>query len=496
MIKEVNPARARNDHDYVQHVPVHVVWEITLACNLKCQHCGSRAGKVRPDELTLAQCLEVVESLARLGTREVTLIGGEAFLKQDYTEIIRAIRAHGMYCGMQTGAWAFNERRLDQALEAGLQGIGVSIDGLAPYHDQVRGVKGSYQMAMNVLKRAKAAGMNRSANTQIGRETMPQLRELMHNIIDAGAQQWQIQMTVAMGNAVENDDLIMQPYDLDRLMPLLSDLFDEGVERGLTMVIGNNIGYYGPYEYKLRNITGTHAHWAGCNAGHTTMGIEANGIIKGCPSLPTNGYAGGNVKDLTVEEIWNTSPEIHFGRLRDLDSLWGFCKSCYYAEVCRAGCTWTSHSLLGRPGNNPYCHYRVTELKKQGLRERIQKVEEAGGASFDIGRFELVLEEIPTHPNSMGTPIASSEAEVHNLLNKPISGTDKGPDAAMGDTPPEMEICHNCNQFLRHNEAICPHCQADTKVARQQHLEKTQQARAAMDTLSQLLNKMGVPTTT
>ena len=45
------PARARNLNDLNRHVPVHVVWEITLSCNLKCQHCGSRAGKRRPNEL-------------------------------------------------------------------------------------------------------------------------------------------------------------------------------------------------------------------------------------------------------------------------------------------------------------------------------------------------------------------------------------------------------------------------------------------------------------
>ena len=39
------PQRLRTDQDRRAHVPVHVVWEITLACNLKCGHCGSRAGK-------------------------------------------------------------------------------------------------------------------------------------------------------------------------------------------------------------------------------------------------------------------------------------------------------------------------------------------------------------------------------------------------------------------------------------------------------------------
>jgi MoaA/NifB/PqqE/SkfB family radical SAM enzyme len=34
------PARSRHEQDYRDFVPVHVVWELTLACNLKCSHCG------------------------------------------------------------------------------------------------------------------------------------------------------------------------------------------------------------------------------------------------------------------------------------------------------------------------------------------------------------------------------------------------------------------------------------------------------------------------
>src|SRR5882672_633144 len=74
------PPRFRSESDYKSYTPVHVVWEITLACDLKCMHCGSRAGHRRPRELDTRECLEVVDALARLGTREVSLIGGEAYL--------------------------------------------------------------------------------------------------------------------------------------------------------------------------------------------------------------------------------------------------------------------------------------------------------------------------------------------------------------------------------------------------------------------------------
>jgi MoaA/NifB/PqqE/SkfB family radical SAM enzyme len=105
--------RARDRTDIIRLVPIHVVWEITLACNLKCMHCGSRAGHVRNDELTTAECLSLVDQMAALGTREVTLIGGEAYLRRDWIEILRRITGHGMLCLIQTGARHLTDARLN-----------------------------------------------------------------------------------------------------------------------------------------------------------------------------------------------------------------------------------------------------------------------------------------------------------------------------------------------------------------------------------------------
>src|SRR4029079_7724919 len=83
--------------------PVYAVWEITLRCDLACRHCGSRAGRERPDELSTAEALDLVAQMAELGVHEVTVIGGEAYLRDDWTEIIRAVRAHGMTAPLTNG---------------------------------------------------------------------------------------------------------------------------------------------------------------------------------------------------------------------------------------------------------------------------------------------------------------------------------------------------------------------------------------------------------
>ena len=121
-----------------------------------------------------------------------------------------------------------------------------------PLHDRLRGVPGSYLEALRVLDDCRRVGLSASVNTQITSQIMPQLPELMDVITEAGAKHWQIQLTVAMGNAVDNADVLLQPYELATLMPLLAELHLAGRKRGLLLLPGNNVGYFGPYEAPWR----------------------------------------------------------------------------------------------------------------------------------------------------------------------------------------------------------------------------------------------------
>ncbi|MBW2278846.1 MAG: radical SAM protein, partial [Deltaproteobacteria bacterium] len=67
-----------------KYVPMRGVFESTLGCNLRCRHCGSRAGQARPDELTAAECADLFDQLAELGMRWLTISGGEPTTRQDW----------------------------------------------------------------------------------------------------------------------------------------------------------------------------------------------------------------------------------------------------------------------------------------------------------------------------------------------------------------------------------------------------------------------------
>ena len=83
--------------------PIYAVWELTMRCDHACAHCGSRAGKARPNELSTDEVFDVARALVDLGCREVTLIGGEAYLRPDILEIIAFLSAGGLRVTMHGG---------------------------------------------------------------------------------------------------------------------------------------------------------------------------------------------------------------------------------------------------------------------------------------------------------------------------------------------------------------------------------------------------------
>jgi len=374
--------------------PLYAVWEVTLRCDLACRHCSSRAGRARPDELTTAEALDLVEQLADLGVVEVTLIGGEVYLREDWLVLVEAIRRRGMDCTMVTGGRGLTAERARAARSVGLMSVSVSIDGAPATHDMLRGVMGSHEAAVTAMRHLAEAGMPLSANTQIGRYNRRELSDVFGTIAQAGVHSWQLQLTVAGGRVVDHPQMLLEPYHLLEVMPAIGRLKPEAERADLRLWPGNNLGYFGPFEDLLRGeLPG--GHRGSCGAGRTAIGIESNGAIKGCPSLPSHEYVGGNVRDDRLRAIWERAEPLRFTRNDRRGELWGRCAQCYYAEDCLGGCSWTAHSLLGRRGNNPFCHHRALSLLRQGRRERVVRAEAAPGVPFDHGRFQIVEEDWP-----------------------------------------------------------------------------------------------------
>lgn len=372
------------------------VWELTLKCNLACRHCGSWAGKARAGELSTAEALDLVGQLAEVGIDTVTLIGGEAYLRADWLTIAAAIHDAGMACSVVSGGFGISAATVRRMCDAGISLVCVSVDGLEATHDELRGRAGSWGWCFRTMEHVRTAGLEVACTTQINRLSAPELPRLYELVRDAGVRVWQLQLTNPMGNAADEPALLLQPPELLDLFPVLARVAWRAARDGMRFAPANNIGYYGPYERLFRSQGHAWGFWLGPDEGLTKLGIEADGTIKPDPTLLTLPYAAGNIRERRLREIITRAPAFQLnlgaGSPEGTAHLWGFCKTCEFAELCRGGDPWTAHVYLGRRGNNAHCYHRAATLRRMGRRERLEPVTVAVGKPFDYRTFAIVEE--------------------------------------------------------------------------------------------------------
>ncbi len=334
--------------------------------------------------------------LADVGITEVTLLGGEAFLRRDWLDIAAAIVAAGMRCTMTTGGWGVTPQMALRMRDAGLALVSVSVDGLEDTHDKLRGRLGSWRRCFATMTYLTDAGIPLACNTQLNRLSAPEIPCLYGSLRDSGVGVWQVQLTVPMGHAADRSDILLQPSELLDLFPMLARVARQCRQDGVCFRPTQDIGYYGPFERLLRSNGQPWGFWRGPVEGLTTIGIESDGGVKGDPTLPSVPYVGGNVRDRPLREIILQAEELNLnvgaGTPAATEHLWGFCRTCEFATLCRGGDTVTAHAVFNRRGNHPYCHHRALVQRERGLRERLVLTEPAQGLPYDNGVFAIVEE--------------------------------------------------------------------------------------------------------
>jgi len=349
--------------------PYQVVWEITLACDLNCRHCGSRAGRPRDDELSTPEALRLCRDLAELGTRRVTLAGGEPTLRQDWPMLADALVSRGIHVNLLTNGRSWDKDKARQAKLFGLESVAFSIDGCERTHDYIRRSEGQWQALLEAIDLTRAQGVQVAVVTQINRRNMGELEQMRDVLAEHDVASWQLQLGIPSGNMADNRDLVVEPGDMLDLVPRIAAL--KQLPGRPRVYPADNIGYYGEHEPVLRDRSKVVPFWVGCRAGCTVLGIESNGDIKGCLSLPSSRnqedrFREGNIRQRPLKEIWRDPDAFAYNRKFTPQQLQGFCRQCEYGEICRGGCNWTAFSHTGDCGGNPYCYYRQLKEGEAG----------------------------------------------------------------------------------------------------------------------------------
>ncbi|MFH1532853.1 MAG: radical SAM protein [Pseudomonadota bacterium] len=343
----------------------HCVWELTLACNLRCIHCGSTAGRSRAHELDAGEALVVADALADLGCERVTLMGGEPFLRSDWADIAGRLTSSGVIVEVLTNGHLVDDGALRQLEDSGVASVSVSVDGTPEVHDRLRDRAGSFEEALGAVARLKAAGFPVGVVTQINRMNLPTLPGLYRHLLAAAVDGWQLQLSEALGRFKDHDQLTVLPEDLPGIEAFLLSVIEEGK---LWAYAADNIGYMSRSEPVIRaGNRSSRSFWCGCHAGVRILGITSDGWVRGCLSLPDE-FNQANLRDRSLQEIWADDALFRINRDPAAKGLTGFCADCAFRRVCGAGCTSLAFSATGGVGDNPYCLFRVGEEARGGGR--------------------------------------------------------------------------------------------------------------------------------
>jgi radical SAM protein with 4Fe4S-binding SPASM domain len=350
------------------YYPRFCVWELTLACELRCKHCGSYAGPKRDDELSFEEALTVADQLAAMHCEKLTLGGGEPTLHPQWHELGKRLTRQGVLVNIISNGWQWSRDQVQKAKDAGLANVAFSLDGLEQAHDTVRRA-GSFQRVVSAIDVSVGAGMPTTIVThvnQLNHRHLPELRELLR---EHGVLSWQIQMGNPLGAMGDNEALVVKPEELLWLIPQIAEMRADPCQRPVVFA-ADNVGYYGRWEKPLRDRGAEISFWIGCRAGCQVVGIESNGNVKGCLSLPSsrhgdNRFVEGNLRQQSLADIWNKPGAFAYNRQFRPEQLVGFCARCRYGDICRGGCTWTAFGHTRNRYDNPYCFYRQALLQRR-----------------------------------------------------------------------------------------------------------------------------------
>jgi radical SAM protein with 4Fe4S-binding SPASM domain len=335
--------------------PETVVWEITFACNMRCVHCGTSAGKRRSDELTTDESLRLIDELTGLGCKSITISGGEPLLREDWALLADRMRANGLTTYLISNGYALTDAVADRFLELGIKRVGISIDGTEQTHNRIRQRPDSFARCVLAMDTLRERNVDFCVVTQVSAWNLQDLDGLQDVLVDHGCKGWRIQMCTVTGRMQDHADMALTLPDYERLVDKLLALRRTGK---VYIDVGENIGYYG---CKGAELIGGHPYF-GCYAGLRVAGIESNGNIKGCLSMPPQ-FVEGNVRDSSFTEIWNRPDGFAYNRKFTRESAAGACHDCRYLPLCRGGCTTTSVSQTGCRADNPYCMYQIERAR-------------------------------------------------------------------------------------------------------------------------------------
>jgi len=353
--------------------PFLVIWELTQACDLVCQHCRASAMPERcPQELNTEEGKQLLEAIREMGTPVCVLSGGDPLKRPDLIELV----SHGSRIGLRMATIPAATARITPEIladlkKAGLAQIAFSLDASTEaLHDGFRQVNGTYKTTMQAIRRAQAAGLPVQINTAYSQYNLADAEDMIALVTQLGIVFWEVFFLVPVGrgealkglSAEACEALLNKLYNCAEHAKFLLKVTEAPHYRRIVM---QRRAASQPAEIKDSG-SAIPAQLAGGMKASSAFGRRAKGInaAKGFAFVSHTGEvypsgflarSAGNVRTSPLATLYRDSTL--FQALRDPEQLKGRCGRCEYRDVC-GGSRSRAYALTGDlVAEDPACVY-------------------------------------------------------------------------------------------------------------------------------------------
>ncbi len=349
-------------------IPV-TVWNTTSRCNLKCVHCYADAGARKVGELSTQEAKSFIDDLAKMHVPVLLLSGGEPLMRGDIIELIEYAKSRGLHVSLSTNGTLIDEETAEKLAKAGVDYVGISLDGVEETNDRFRGLKGAFQKAMEGLMNSSSAGILTGIRFTVTKFNLKDVPEVIDLLVENEIPRFCLYHLVPSGRADFGIDINQKER-----RELMEYLFKKAIElrdnKEKTEILTVDNPADGVFFYlKLKEMDEDLADDAleflkyrgGDSTGFRIADVDMFGNVH--PNQFWFDYTCGNIRERKFSDIWLKPEDELLKKLREKEKYINGkrCGKCNFKSVC-GGFRLRAYRNGNLWGDDPSCYLYDQEI--------------------------------------------------------------------------------------------------------------------------------------
>ena len=340
--------------------PLWLLAELTYKCPLQCPYCSNPLDIASyKDELSTDDWIRVFREARAMGAVQLGFSGGEALVRKDLEVLIAAAHDLGFYTNLLTSGVGMDERRIQAFKAAGLDHIQISFQASSEDINNFIAGNNSFQHKLEMARLVKKYDYPMVLCFVLHRHNQDQVEQILEMALSLQADYVELATTQYYGWALLNRDQLLPTREQVEHAEAVAHRYQERLKGRMRI-------FYVVPDYYEERPKACMKGW-----GSIFLTVAPDGTALPCHAAGTlPGLTFPNVRDHSIEWIWNQSPD--FNKFRGFDWMKEPCRTCPERTKDFGGCRCQAYLLTGDAANaDPVCgkshHHAELQQRAQAI---------------------------------------------------------------------------------------------------------------------------------